>query len=374
MTVKAVLEKRVPQFLSKGVGIAVGIINCGERSTYGFGETRDGQFTPPNGRTLYEIGSTTKVFTTTLLATLVVEKGLDLQQPVREFLPEVPTLPQSITLQSLATHTSGLPRLPDNIWDSFHQNLRNPYANYRERNLLEYLQSVKESDLKHTGGLIRYSNLGMGLLGFVLARHLRMSYEQAIQQWICSRLMLPDTATALTSEQEERLSAAHDGTGRLTSNFDMPVLAGAGALRSTVDDLSRFLWAHLSPPQAFLDVANLTLRLFNREFAREPGLLGFFARMKKRLPQRALPNLQSLGIGLGWMHARLQTSGAEVWIHNGSTFGYRSFAGLAPASNTAVVVLNNRGSSRLDFVLSRYTVDSLGIEVLEALQRSTQGY
>jgi CubicO group peptidase (beta-lactamase class C family) len=263
MTVKAVLEKRVPQFLSRGVGIAVGIIDRGERSTYGFGETRDGQSTSPDGRTLYEIGSITKVFTTTLLATLVVEKGLALQQPVREFLAEAPALPPSITLQSLATHTSGLPRLPDNIWDSFHQNRRNPYANYSERNLLDYLQRVKDSDLKNTGGLIRYSNLGMGLLGFVLAKHLEMSYEQAIQKWICSRLMLPDTTTALTPEQEERLSAAHDGTGRLTSNFDMPALAGAGALRSNVDDLSRFLWAHLSPPQTFLDVANLSLRLFS---------------------------------------------------------------------------------------------------------------
>ena len=117
MTVKAVLEKRVPQFLSRGVGLAVGIIDRGERSTYGFGETRDGQCTSPDGRTLYEIGSITKVFTTTLLATLVVEKGLALQQPVREFLPEAPALPPSITLQSLATHTSGLPRLPDNIWE-----------------------------------------------------------------------------------------------------------------------------------------------------------------------------------------------------------------------------------------------------------------
>jgi CubicO group peptidase (beta-lactamase class C family) len=258
--------------------------------------------------------------------------------------------------------------LPDNIWDSFHQNRRNPYANYSERNLLDYLQRVKDSDLKNTGGLIRYSNLGMGLLGFVLAKHLEMSYEQAIQKWICSRLMLPDTTTALTPEQEERLSAAHDGTGRLTSNFDMPALAGAGALRSNVDDLSRFLWAHLSPPQTFLDVANLSLRLFSSEFARETGLLGFFARIKKRLPHRPLPTLQALGIGLGWMRVRLQMSGAEAWIHNGGTSGYRSFAALVQASNTAIVVLHNRGPSRLDFVLPRYTVDSLGIEVLETLQ------
>lgn len=119
----------------------------------------------------------TKVFTTTLLAALAVEGAVELQQPVRELLPEVPDLPQSITLLSLATHTSGLPRLPDNIWKSVRKNGRDPYANYSEADLLDYLCTVEASDLEETAGMISYSNLGMGLLGYALSKHLGISYE-----------------------------------------------------------------------------------------------------------------------------------------------------------------------------------------------------
>lgn len=372
---QAFLNRNAPQFVGRGIGLAVGIIHKGETITYGFGETHDGNSTVPHSHKIYEIGSITKTFTTTLLAALVVEEVVNLHQPVCDLLPELPAFPPSITLLSLATHTSGLPRLPDNIWKSVRQNRQNPYVNYSEADLLDYLRTVKTSDLQETGGLIRYSNLGMGVLGYALSKHLRVSYGEAIQHWICRPLALHNTSISLSSEQEQRLAQAHNGAGKSTSNFDMPSLPGAGALRSNTEDLLRFLCAHLTPAQPLRKAVQLTLQVRNSEFAREPSILRLIAQFRKLFPRRARPALQTLGIGLGWMRGRLPKSGAGTWWHNGGTTGYRSFAAFVPESQTGVIVLNNRGISRLEIVLPRYTVDDLGIELLDDLNlRRGQDY
>jgi CubicO group peptidase (beta-lactamase class C family) len=365
---ETVLKNKVPGFVGEGIGVVVGILDRETTSVQGYGHTRYGTSTAPDGRTLFGIGSISKVFTTTLLAALiVVEEAVEMHQPVGELLRETPNLPQSITLLSLATHTSGLPRLPRNLWKSVRKNPRDPYANYTEADLLDYLSTVQAADLRQTAGMISYSNVGMGLLGYALSELLGTSYEEAVQRWICRRLALDDTLVTLRPELEQRLAEGHDATGKPTCNFHMPSLPGAGALYSSVDDLLRFLYAHVTYDEPLSDMLPLILRSYCTEFARPRGFLRLLGRCRKVLPQQPFPRIDAVGIGLGWVRARLPRSGATAWLHNGGTVGYRSFTAFVRESRTGVIVLNNRGMHGMEIILPRYSVDNLGLEILDAL-------
>jgi CubicO group peptidase (beta-lactamase class C family) len=367
--IKAILDKKAPRFTGKGIGLVVGAIDKGRTITYSFGGVRDDNSAAPDDRTLYEIGSISKTFTSALLAVFAVNEIVSLEQPVFELLPELPGLPASITLQSLATHTSGLPRLPGNIWRSIRQNRENPYVNYTEADLLEYLRAVSAEELKTSAGLVRYSNLGMGVLGYALSKHSGMSYEQAVQHWVCRPLGLQDTSISLSADQEHRLAQAHNGAGKATGNFDLPSLPGAGALRSNMQDMQRYLRAYIKPAGTVHEALQLTLQVRHTEFARATGMLRLAARFRSLFPQHSRRSPKPLGIGLGWMRYRLPQSGVGAWLHNGGTTGYRCFVAFVPESETGVVVLNNQGFSLLDVILPRYTVDDLGIGLLDAMNR-----
>lgn len=369
--IETILETKVPGLVGDGIGLVVGLIDRGSTNIHGYGSIHDGTSDPPDGRTLYEIGSTTKVFTTTLLADMVARGEIELQQPVRDVLPEVPSLPESITILSLATHTSGLPRLPGNIWRSLLKNRSDPYANYSRADLLDYLRGVRDSDLVKTAGLINYSNLGMGLLGHAMSLHLGMTYEEAIRQRICHPLGLRDTVITISAKQEARLAQAHSGNGKQTSNFHIPALPGAGALLSSIEDLVRFLYAHLTSEDTLKLALSNTLQVNYSKFAPDFWLLRFYGRIRRWLDRQPQPEPEALGIGLGWMCMRLPESSAVAWCHNGGTGGYRSFVAFVPETQTGVVVLSNRGFSELEIVLPRYTVDNLGFDLLDALNFSS---
>src|SRR6185436_2931434 len=111
--------------------LVIGVLQRGQQHVKGFGHTASNA--PPDGRTMFEIGSVTKVFTAITLARMNVEGKLALDDPVQQFLPKDVKLPEKnghgITLKHLATHSSGLPRLPDNLF-KVAKDKNNPYANY----------------------------------------------------------------------------------------------------------------------------------------------------------------------------------------------------------------------------------------------------
>src|SRR6185436_19393048 len=152
-------------FLVKGC--VIGVINETGRQVYGYGLTTDGGVRP-DGKTVYEIGSISKTFTATLLALMVKDGTVRLDESVQELLPAGVQMPVkddvSITLEHLTTHMSGLPRLPEN-WDP--ADINNPYADYGTKNLYEGLASLKLT--REPNKEYEYSNLAVGLLGHALA-------------------------------------------------------------------------------------------------------------------------------------------------------------------------------------------------------------
>ena len=300
------------------LGIIAGLIHAGSTRVVSAGKAGPGGAPALDGNTVFEIGSATKVFTATLLAEMIGRGEVHLDDPVAKYLPATVRVPtrnnKQITLLDLVTHTSGLPRLPTNLQP---KDPDNPYADYTVEQMYAFLSGYELT--RDIGAQFEYSNLGAGLLGHVLSLRAGMSYEALVTKRILEPLQMKDTVITLRPDLRSRLAPGHDSAGSLVANWDLPTLAGAGALRSTMNDMLKFLGANLAGTGPLAAVLRPT-----HESRRSLGT-----------PDGS--------IGLGWLLRR--GFGAEIVWHNGGTGGYHSFIGFDPRTGDGVVVLHNSAAS-----------------------------
>lgn len=329
--VRTILAERI-DVQHQSVGIAVGLIGPEGKQVVAHGQMATGDARPVGGDTIFEIGSITKVFTALLLTEMVERGEVALDDPIAKYLPEFVSLPgrkgRAITLLDLAAHTSGLPRLPSNLSPG---NISNPYADYSADRLYEFLSHCQLK--RDMGTQQEYSNLGGGLLGHVLEIRARTGYEALVRARICGPLGMNDTRVLVTPEMNARFAKGHDAVLKPVENWDFAVLAGAGALRSTVNDLLEFAAANLGYAETSLAAA--------------------MAAMLKVQRTVGLPGRE---IALGWQLSTI--GGKEVVWHNGGTGGYRSFLGFNRKIRRGVVVLSN--------VRTAMGVDDIGLHLLDA--------
>jgi CubicO group peptidase (beta-lactamase class C family) len=288
------------------------------------GRSLTGADARPTPDTLFEIGSVTKAVTGVALAMTTQRERVSLDDPLHRFLSRAARVcpgGRDITLAMLATHSSGLPRLPPRFRRRAVRHSENPYAGYSAE---ELLAALEHSRLRNPPGTrYRYSNFGAGLLGYVLTLIHRAPYERLVTDLICEPLGMRDTTVTLTGEQWRRLAHGRSRLGRPAELWDFGSLVGCGGLRSTGADMLRFLSASLAPPASDL------------------GRALDLAQRTRITPSRRL------GVGLGWhVLASSGGHGAIVW-HNGGTGGFRSFAAFEPGTATGVVLLGN-APRRLD--------------------------
>lgn len=307
--------------------ITVGIVDENGSHVLGFGQLR--QKDPdsrPDGKTVYQVGSITKIFTTTMLAEEVISGRLKLDEPAQKYLPKDLILPKKgnreITLEDLATHHSGLPPLPQLsfaalLGGSLSKNL---YAGVDREVLRQYLPLTWLSS--PVGEKFNYSNLGIGLIGHALVETSSSeSYDSMVRQRITSPLKMNDTGVKLIDEQYSRLVQGYDALEMKTQPWDFPTLEGCGALHSTVNDMLLFAAANLGLRKTVLTPA--------MELAQTPR------------PNREFPGGE---MGLGWLVQEQKRSGTtHVW-HDGMTGGYCSILILIPERKLGVVVLSNVAS------------------------------
>jgi D-alanyl-D-alanine-carboxypeptidase/D-alanyl-D-alanine-endopeptidase len=322
----------------KHVGVAVGVLWQGERWTVGRGRLRATDAAPVDANSIFEIGSVTKVFTATLLADMVEQTLVDLDDPVQRYLPDdvrVPIRGRPITLCDLATQTSGLPRLPPGLFRRSLRRRHDPYSGFSEQDLLD---AVAKTRLRRAPGVrLRYSNFGFGLLGYVLSRRVETSYDELVRHRICAPFGLADTVVEVPDHADSRFADGHDRRGRLVPHWYLDGLAGAGGLRSTVNDLLRFLELQLTAPTTSLARA-------------------------ARATHASRAKRGKLEQGLGWVSLPLRDDPRRMLWHNGGTGGFRSFLGFVPDTSVGVVVLSNSARS----------VDAIGFRILESLSRVPQ--
>jgi D-alanyl-D-alanine-carboxypeptidase/D-alanyl-D-alanine-endopeptidase len=308
---KLLVQRDVNQGLN--VGIVVGIVTPCGRETYAYGYTDLSGSQAVDENTVFEIGSIGKTFTALLLADMVEHQEVSFDDPIERFLPDNVNAPtyegRSIQLIDLATHTSGLPSLPDNFAPADEYN---PYADYTLEQMFAALSQTTLT--RHIGVVYEYSNFGMGLLGQILALQSGMSYEELVVTRITDVLGMPDTRISLTPDMQNRLATGYR-EGEPMPLWDIPTLAGAGALRSTVSDLLIFLEANM-------------------------GLIDspLYGAMQTTLEPR-FPVSSSMEVGLAW---HIQTEGdLQIIEHHGATGGYWGFAGFVKDKQVGVVILSN---------------------------------
>jgi D-alanyl-D-alanine-carboxypeptidase/D-alanyl-D-alanine-endopeptidase len=310
------------------VGIVVGIVTpCGSE-VYSYGQTALSGGKPVDENTVFEIGSVGKLFTALLLADMVARGEVAFDDPIELYLPASVKAPtyrgRSITLVDLATHTSGLPSLPDNLAPA---DELNPYADYT---VAQMYAALAQTTLKRKpGSRYEYSNFGMGLLGHILSLRSGMTYEELVVTRIADELGMPSTRITLTPEMQSRLASGYR-EGEPFPLWDIPTLAGAGALRSTVRDLLTFLAANMGLQESRLYAA--------MQVTHEPRY----------------PAGSTLQVGLAW-HIRTEDS-LQIIEHHGATGGYWSYVGFIKERRTGVVVLTN----------TYQDIDSIGHDLLEA--------
>lgn len=327
-TIRAILKERVDA--GRFVGVVVGLVTReGTRRVIAYEHNAGVQ--PFDGNTVFEIGSITKTFTAAILADMVRQGEVSLDDPVVKFLPAGTVIPardgKQITLLDLATQSSGLPGMPDNFKP---KDATNPYADYTVAQMYEFLGRYQLT--RDIGSKYEYSNLGVGLLGHALALKAGKPYEALVTERVLKPLGMKDTRITLTSAMEKHLAPGHAPDGAPAHNWDLPTLAGAGALRSSVNDMLIYIHANADSMSRPLGAT-----LAMTHFARRPG-----------------PSTQ-LMLGLAWHRLKGPGGTTLVW-HNGGTGGYRTFTGYSEATGEGVVVLSNTAQS----------VDDIGMHLLDA--------
>ncbi|MDQ6786745.1 MAG: beta-lactamase family protein [Acidobacteriota bacterium] len=316
------------------VGIVVGVIDKNGQKIYSFGSSANAN-QKLDGDSVFEIGSITKVFTSILLADMAEQREINLTDPINLYLPSTIKVPQyeekEITFLDLATHTSGLPEFPANVKP---KDESNPLAEYTVAQLYSSLSSLKLK--RNIGAEYEYSSMGMGLLGHVLSLKAGASYEDLIVNRICKPLDLPNTRIKLSPAMQARLIKGFDENGKPTANWDLPTLAGAGALRSSANDMLKFIAENLEPNKTPLAAAMLNAQLPRH---------------------RAKSQKNTMYVGLGW-HI-LNFKGNEIIWHDGGTGGYTSVICFDKKHGIGLVALSNSAENDDKSVLPKLGLQTL---------------
>lgn len=326
--IREILRDRI-DVAKKSVGIVVGLVDDKGIRIVSYGKPNQNSDGMVNADSVFEIGSVTKVFTAILLSDMVERGEVTLNDPISKYLPKSVKTParagKEIALVDLASQTSGLPRLPGNLAP---RDPQNPYADYSVEQMYAFISGYTLT--RDIGAKYEYSNLGVGLLGHTLALRSGTDYETLVRTRISKPLEMDSTSIKLTPEMQARLATGHDAARRPNANWDLPTLAGAGALRSTVNDMLKFV------------AANMGLK--------KSPLLAAMQKTHQSQHDTGVPDLE---IGLGW-HI-LKKFGTEIVWHNGGTGGYHSFIGFDQKRRKGVVVLSN----------STNDIDDIGLHLLE---------
>jgi len=318
-----------------GGGVTIGVLQHGERRIFSYGTAK------PDS--VFEIGSISKTFTATILAQMVEQGKVKLDEPVRELLPPgtvaKPASGEEIRLIDLSDQHSGLPRMPDNFHPA---DPANPYADYDAKLLYAFL--AKQGVALPADAPFGYSNVGVGLLGQALSVRAGVPYPKLLGDEILTPLGMRETAIAMTPALQARFLQGHDADHKPAHAWDLDALAGAGGIRSTAADMLTYLEAQLHPE-----------KIPTAALATPAG---------KTLPAAILRTHEvhaqvgpGMHIALNWF--RYDKTGS-YW-HNGGTGGFSSYAIFNPEKDFAVVVLSCTAPDADSFT------DKLGMHIAQRL-------
>jgi D-alanyl-D-alanine-carboxypeptidase/D-alanyl-D-alanine-endopeptidase len=317
--------------------LVIGVMDRTGKKTFLTVGTKPDTLARLDEHTIFEIGSITKTMTSLVLADGIQKKELLLDDPVQNYLPKDMTMPKRgehiITLEDLATHTSGLPRLaPLQITQSLDPKIRaNPYATMDAAQLTKALAGAKARESKKPTP--DYSNFGVGLLGYALCQKYGKPYGTLLDERIFQPLNMKETWLTVPESEKVRFIDGFDPAGKPAPHWDFTdATAGAGGIRSTAHDMLLYVEAGSNRTQAKRIAFDVALH-----------------------PQYEMGRGH---IGLGWILGEIE--GKKFAWHNGGTAGFMSFCAFSRSPQVGVVVLSNRAKRGGE-------IDKLGMGILREL-------
>jgi CubicO group peptidase (beta-lactamase class C family) len=317
-------------------GYVIGIIVGDSVFTYGYGQKSKESLETPNANTLFEIGSVTKLFTASLTGLLADEGLLSHETPLNKYLPEAYQNPKldKITIGSLLTHTSGLPKMPT-LFGVHESETDNPYAHYSKDLLLEFYSKYEPeiskipSDKKkkkpkgqhETDVAYNYSHLNYALLEVAIEEVSGQSFSTLLEQRIFNKIGMSNSFVDVPKDTVV-LNVGYSRNGMEATPWEFASFAASQGMKSTAHDLIRFLQMHLKNPSD-----TLSLSFYNNT-----------------LPAVQTGLSEDGAMGYGW-HILHQKKYYDIFLHAGSTGGHRAFVGFIRETKTGVVILSNSENS-----------------------------
>jgi CubicO group peptidase (beta-lactamase class C family) len=288
--------------------LSVGILKNDTVYFYNYGEIKTNSNILATKNSIYEIGSISKTFCGNLLAQAIIEKKINLDDDIRKYLKgnlkNLQFNNQPILIKHLANHSSGLPRLPEDLFHQKNFNIKNPYSNYTNKQMLNYLSTITLN--KTPGSENEYSNLGVGLLGYILEQVYQKTFSELITEKIKAPLKMKNTG--VQKIKPDSILIGYEN-GKEVLNWQFTCLEAAGSIYSTTEDMMEYV------------KNNLQKNIY------------------KELEHGVTFNTGHK-IALTWHFLKRKNDPELIW-HNGATGGFSSFIGLIKEKNTGFIVLTN---------------------------------
>ena len=328
--IKPIILKNLGNKSKGGVSIVAGVITPNGTSVSGYGNISKTNTTKVNGDTIFDTGSITKPFTTVLLADMVKRGLVKLDDPLQKYLPSYVKVPtyhndgHNITLEDLATHTSGLPDLPLKLVDN------HTYPTQQIYNYISHASLVSEPGTRY-----HYNNLGMGLLGHVLSLKAGVPYGELVKDRILNVLGMNSTGIAMNSTHvttplpdilKSRLAKGHMDGREVSLAFVPEVIQPSGALYSSANDLLKYLAANMGLIHTKIN-----------DILQDTHLIRHEVISKTIASSSTTQSLLGWYMGLGW---DVTTNfGTEAITKDGSIGGYFGLIGFNPTKQIGFVYL-----------------------------------
>lgn len=339
-SLKSIVNEIVANYLNQpgNVGLVIGLLNDTSTAYLSYGLTEIGGYQKPDKNTLFEIGSLTKPFTALLALELARKNKLNLNDSITKHLPDSLTNEhlKKISLNNLLLHTAQLPRKPFNLSLTGGNN-NNPYKNYTNQHLLEYLNVFKPVKRKKKQSF-KYSNLGYGALGLSLQQAGSASYKRLLNQYVIETLNLKNTFLQIPGNKKVNLAQPYSFNGLPTENYTYSsAMEASSGLYSCAEDL---------------------ITLIKKQIQSGPAN-SIASSLQKCLEPQQKTNLKRTYVTYAWTYVDRGKRLPPVYIYNGGTAGYRAYVAFVKENNTGVVVLSN----------SANRVDEIAITLIQLLNQ-----
>ena len=309
-------------------GFIIGIIDRDSTFFFDFGKSSIDSKEKINAHSIFELGSISKLYTAALVNILIKEGLIEEDAPVNNYLAEDFQNPRldDLTVKDLVSHQSGFPKRPS-FFGKKDKAIQNPYAYYAKGDLLEF---YKEYIPIQKIGTFRYSHTNYALLEIIIEEVSKMTYEQALKQYIFTPLDLESTFVALP-EDSTKITPGHDRSMKVCPSWSFNSFAASEGIKANLLDVLKFT-------RSFLD--------------EEHPLFEDLSDMKH--PIAATDFNEQTYVGKAW-HIIKSKKWYNVLTHSGMTSGHHVYISCVPETKTGVVILSNSviGTEDLSFLILR---------------------